>query len=143
MKNILTRFLKLFCSISTAVVLLCAIGYSIIPASQQANTNTLWDILFSSLLTSLITMICLGGNIRRPWEFLIRSAIHYTLLCVTMYFFGVKFHWIPASVPGALTMMGYVAAVYLFTYLMNRISDIFGTNKVNQALSEKYKDIDE
>lgn len=138
MKKYISLFLKYYCFITTATLLVVACAVGLI-YNAQADTSTLWQILVTSIPAALYTVIVFNVNAENM-NYLFRMLIHYICLCVTMGFFGYKFHWIDFSLFGIVFMCICVAVVYAFTFLISWLSDRENAKNINKALEEKYKE---
>lgn len=135
----LAIFLKWFLYITTGIMIVCAINYTL-AGEKSVTVNVFWKILFSSFMTTAVTLIfspqredkknCVYGS----W------VIHYICLCVVMSFLGMWFGWIDFSFIGIGIMAADVGIVYFLTFVVYYIIDIKQADEINKVLQEKYGD---
>ena len=97
------------------------------------------QILGSGAVTARITAVIYSFEFRNRKHFILMTAIHYVLLCITMNVIGVMFGWMDAAVIDILMMCVDVAVVYVIVFgityvLMKKVAD-----ELNRALNERNK----
>lgn len=144
------NLVKWFLYISTGVLIVVAANMKI-AGEDMIPADTLWQILLSALLTSLVTAVLYpgddiyggrplflkaGGNGKAV--IFIRIFLHYAALCAVMLVCGQQFGWIRLNGAGVVLMLVSVAAVYLFAFLAYYIIDMKQADEINRRLKEKY-----
>ena len=140
--NKLREFVHYFITITTGILIICAVSYAAQEVSPTAAT--LWHILLSGGLTALATTIFFPGENASGRRICISLTLHIISLCAIMIFCGQRFGWIAPGFLPALAMVGYVVIVYAFTagvtYLINKREAAL----LNRQLRKKFtKDADE
>ena len=148
----LSNFIKWFLSITSGILIICAICYSL-EGSETLNKNTLWDILLSGFLTTFVTWLLAPGDNSLPTSshnpiyrlpekliFPVQILLHYAALCAVMLPCGIMFGWTSLTLPGLLLMMLYVAAVYAIVFGVTYIIDIRDADAINRKIKEQYKE---
>ena len=131
-------FIRWFIAITTGVLIICAVDFSIFHEGNIPKT-TLWDILLSSFVTTVVTIIFWGmKEVKEGVSEIAAIAMHYICLCIVMIVFGAKFGWMELNLSGVLMMVLSVAAVYIFSFVVNYILDFQQADLMNQKLKEKY-----
>lgn len=133
MKKI-SEFVKYFTVITTAVLIVCGIGYMAYGKTEMP-VDTAWKILASAGLTALVTVLFRVDKAFTP----VNILIHYLSLCVVMSLMGAWFGWMDFSVPGVLFMCFAVAVVYVLTWLASYLTGRKDAADINKALNERKK----
>lgn len=135
----LFEFIRWFLYITTCVLFVCAANIQI-SGNETVSTITLWQILLSGFLTSLVTVLL------RPLEqdssrvAVIRIIVHYFVLCGVMIACGCWFGWMNFNLKGIVMMIVSVAVVYLLVFLAGYWLDKKQADEINQKLKGKYND---
>lgn len=136
MKKIREFFLW-FTTITTGILLICAIQFSLQPGAALPQ-NMLWHVLLSGGCTAAATTLLLPHDDCSKTRFILGIIVHFLVLCVIMVFFGTRFRWISFTVEGVLGMVFCVAFVYGFTVICTIISHKREAEEFNAALQKKY-----
>lgn len=131
-------FIRWFIAITTGVLMICAVDFTIFHEGDLPKT-TLWDILLSSFMTTVVTSIFWGmKELKEGVSEIAAIVMHYICLCIVMIVFGAKLGWMELNFTGILMMALSVAAVYIFSFIVNYILDSQQADMMNQKLKEKY-----
>lgn len=131
-------FIRWFIAITTGVLIICAVDFTIFHEGNIPEM-TLWDILLSSFVTTVVTIVFWGiKEVKEGACEIAAIAMHYICLCIVMIVFGAKFGWMELNLSGILMMVLSVAAVYIFSFIVNYILDSQQADMMNQKLKEKY-----
>lgn len=131
-------FIRWFIAITTGVLMICAVDFLIFHEGDLPGT-TLWDILLSSFVTTVVTSVFWGiKEVKEGASEIVAIVMHYICLCIVMIVFGAKFGWMELNLSGILMMVLSVAAVYVFSFVVNYILDSQQADMMNQKLKEKY-----
>ncbi len=136
----LQEFIKWFVFITTGILIVCAVGFSFSPDGTAIPRITLWEILLSGLLTSIITTIFLSREALDKCGLILVFFLHYIFLDITMIVCGSYFGWMNFDLGGAAGMSVSVGGVYLFTSAVNYVLDVQQADAINRKLKEKYKE---
>lgn len=118
--------------------MICAVDFLIFHEGDLPRT-TLWDILLSSFVTTVVTSVFWGiKEVKEGASEIVAIVMHYICLCIVMIVFGAKFGWMELNLSGILMMVLSVAAVYVFSFVVNYILDSQQADMMNQKLKEKY-----
>lgn len=131
--SVIRNFIRWFQYITTGILIICAINFGL-SDTDIIPMMTLWQILLSGFLTTLVTMLMYSGKRMS----LIRCGIHYFLLCAVMIPCGYWFGWLSLDAAGICMMALSVAAVYLLSVVVYYLIDLKQAEKINQRLKEKY-----
>ncbi|MGN0586909.1 MAG: DUF3021 family protein [Oscillospiraceae bacterium] len=135
----LSETVKFFVSITAGILLICAVSFAF-SGTESLPADTLWNILIAGALTSVVTTVFYYKEENMAKLFVLKAAVHYILLCVIMFFFGVHAGWIDMSLRGAVNMFIDVAIVYVFTYVIRFFWYKMEAKKLNEALKKRYKE---
>ncbi|MBQ7775681.1 MAG: DUF3021 family protein [Lachnospiraceae bacterium] len=134
--RVLSDAIKWFLYITTGVVIVTAIIFTLV-GMEEIPTNTLWKILLSGFLTTIVTVLFKPDEEGiRPGSFL----LHYIALCAVMSVCGICFGWISFSLAGILFMAVAVAVVYLISFAAYMLVDRKQAEEINKLLKEKYSE---
>lgn len=136
--KILSNYIKWFLYINTGILIVTAINFPL-AGVESMPINTLWNILFSALVTTVVTVFFSPREerkIKMPFQYI----MHYLTLCAVMIFFGNMFGWIHLNVGGVVMMMVDVALVYVIAFVVYYILDIRQADAINKKLKEMYGD---
>lgn len=133
----LREFFLWFTTITTGILLICAIQFSLQP-DGMVQGNMLWHILLSGGCTAAATTLLLPPEDCGKTRFILGIIVHFLVLCVIMVFFGTRFRWITFTVEGVLGMAFCVAFVYGFSVISTVISHKREAEEFNAALQKKY-----
>lgn len=136
----LQEFIKWFVFITTGILIVCAVCFSLSPEGKVIPGITLWEILLSGLLTSAITTFFLSREALDKWNVIVVFILHYIFLDMAMFACGVWFGWMSLDFTGVFSMSLSVAGVYLFTFAVNYFLDVQQADAINRKLKEKYKE---
>ena len=134
MMKFIIEFAKFFVCITTGVIIICAVNCSL-SGDIVLNGDVLWNILFTGMLTALVSAVIF----RSTEHFFIKAVIHYIILCFIMIFLGLQFGWMQLELSGIIMMVLSVAAVYIFTCLTRYITDYKDADRMNKALERRNK----
>lgn len=126
-------FIKWFQYITIGVLIVCAVNFSL-SGTDTIPPMTLWQILLSGFVTTLITMLFYLGK-RATY---IKFGIHYVVLCGVMIPCGYWFGWLSFNAAEICMMIVSVAVVYLLAFVAYYLIDLKQAEKINQRLKEKY-----
>ena len=104
----LSDFIKWYFYITTGILFIVAGNFALVKA-EMIPGDTLWQILLSGFLTTLVTVALVpreGMSKKITW---IHILLHYLGLCVTMVISGYWFGWINLNPAGICLMMVSVA----------------------------------
>lgn len=133
--SILKKFVKWFLYITIAILIVTSIIFTI-DGTECLPKATLWQILLSGFLTTLVTLIF---SLEEKSS-IFRHILHYAVLSAVMIVCGNWFGWLNLSVAGIGMMLISVAVVYLIAFGVYYIVDMRQAEKINQKLKEKYGD---
>ena len=136
--KILSDCIKWFMYINTGIMIVTAINFPLAGVDSMPM-NTLWNIMFSALVTTVVT-VCFCPREERKAKMPLQYIMHYLALCAVMIFFGNMFGWIRLNVWGVLMMMVDVALVYVIAFVVYYILDIRRADIINKKLKEIYGD---
>ena len=134
-----SEFVKWFFYITTCVLFICAANIQL-SGGDVISANTLWQIMLSGFVTSLVTVFF------RPSEWdggragIIKIVIHYFALCAVMILFGCWFGWMDFDLHGIIMMVISVAVVYFLVYFASYWLDKKQADEINRKLKGKYRD---
>lgn len=137
--RILGDGIKWFLYITTGILIVVAVNYTI-AGEETMSVSTLWNILLSGLLTTVVTMLLYPREANGKSTVYLKCFLHYLALCVVMSFCGKWFGWIDFNPVGILLMSVSVAVVYVLTFLSYYIVDVRQAEEINRRLKEKYSD---
>lgn len=131
-------FLNFFTTITTAITAVISLIVLLIGYSGLSPYITL-QILGAGAVTSLLTVIIYSVEFKSRKHFIIMTAIHYVLLCITMNVLGSAFGWINTTAIGIVMMCIYVAVVYVIVYAITYVLMKKEADELNRALKERNK----
>lgn len=131
--------IKWFLYITTGVLIVTAIIFTLI-GMETIPTDTLWKVLLSGFLTTVVTMLFYPKEEGAKKTILISYILHYIMLCIVMIICGSWFGWIIFGLQGILLMAGAVAVVYLISFSAYMIVDRKQADEINKRLKEKYSE---
>ena len=137
--KIFSDFIKWFLYITTCILIVVAANI-IISGKDMIPADTLWQILLSGFLTTLVTILLWAkepGNIRSG---IIRMVVHYIALCAVMIVCGRWFDWMNLSPAGIVMMVISVAVVYALVVLADYWTGRKLADEINQKLKGRYRD---
>ncbi len=129
--------LKWFLYITTGVLFVATISYTL-SGEETLSVVTLWHILLTGFLTTIITMFMSPNGEERQAVFGIKIVVHYVSLCIVMVILGTQFGWMTFCLEGVLVMCVEVAIVYGITFLAYGVVDRKQADAINKRLKEKY-----
>lgn len=137
--KIISSFIKWYFYITTGILFVCAINMTL---SREENipSDTLWKILLSGFLTTVVTMFFLFRESDSKFVMGYRMFLHYLALGIVMILSGRWFGWLEFDISGIVMMLLSVAVVYFLTSLAYYILDRKEAQEINQKLNEKYHD---
>lgn len=130
-------FIKWFLYITVGILVVCAVNFAL-SGSDTIPMMTLWQILLSGGLTTLVTMLLYPRESGKKSAVFVGCLIHYAVLCVVMIVCGYWFQWLSLDAEGICMMCLSVAGVYLLAFTAYYILDLRQAKKINQRLKEKY-----
>ena len=134
--NKIRDFLQNFITITTGILLITAISFTI--ESENPTVATLWQILLAAGLTALATTVFFPDENASPRRICIGLTLHIISLCAIMIPCGRWFGWIGAGFLPALTMVGYVLLVYAFTAATTYLISKKEAAQMNAQLQKKF-----
>ena len=137
--KIFSDFIKWFLYITTCILIVVAANI-MISGKDMIPADTLWQILLSGFLTTLVTVLLWAkepGNIRSG---IIRMLVHYIALCAVMIICGRWFDWMNLSPAGIVMMVISVAVVYALVVLADYWTGRKLADEINQKLKGRYRD---
>ncbi|HIS62546.1 MAG TPA: DUF3021 family protein [Candidatus Scybalomonas excrementigallinarum] len=137
--KIISSFIKWYFYITTGILFVCAINMTL---SREENipSDTLWKILLSGFLTTVVTMFFLFRESDSKFVMGYRMILHYLALGIVMILSGRWFGWLEFDISGIVMMLLSVAVVYFLTSFAYYILDRKEAQEINQKLNEKYHD---
>lgn len=137
--KIISSFIKWYFYITTGILFVCAINMTL---SREENipSDTLWKILLSGFLTTVVTMFFLFRESDSKFVMGYRMILHYLALGIVMILNGRWFGWLEFDISGIVMMLLSVAVVYFLTSFAYYILDRKEAQEINQKLNEKYHD---
>ncbi|MDE5908637.1 MAG: DUF3021 domain-containing protein [Lachnospiraceae bacterium] len=130
-------FIKWFSYITAGILVVCAVNFTLV-GSGMIPTITLWQILLSGGLTTLVTMLLYPRANGKKSVVFVGCLLHYAVLCGVMIACGYWFQWLSLDAEGIVMMCLSVAGVYLLAFTAYYIVDLKQAEKINQRLKEKY-----
>ena len=134
--NKLREFVHYFITITTGILIICAISYS--SQAEAPTAATLWHILLSAGLATLATVVFFPDEDASKLRINIGLVLHFISLCVIMIVCGRQFGWISPGFLPALAMVGYVVIVYSFTAGVTYFISKREAALLNQQLKKKF-----
>ena len=137
--KIFSDFIKWFLYITTCILIVVAANI-MISGKDMIPADTLWQVLLSGFLTTLVTVLLWAkepGNIRSG---IIRMLVHYIALCAVMIICGRWFDWMNLSPAGIVMMVISVAVVYALVVLADYWTGRKLADEINQKLKGRYRD---
>ena len=131
-------FLNFFTAITTAITALVG-AITLISGYTGVSPYIPLQILGSGAVTALITAVIYSFEFRSRKHFILMTAIHYVLLCITMNAIGVMFGWMDAAVIDILMMCVDVAVVYVIVFGITYVLMKKEADELNRALNERNK----
>lgn len=114
----LIDYSQYFAYITFGTVIACAVNFTLFHEGDLPEI-TLWQILFSSFLTTTATVILLPKDCdRKPW-LIIRLILHYLCLFGIMSGCGFMFGWMRLTPGNIVMMLLSVAGVYFIAFLLH------------------------
>lgn len=95
------------------------------------------QILGAGAATALLTTIIYSFEFKSRKHFLVMTAIHYVLLCITMNILGTTFGWTNTTPVNIIAMCIYVAVVYVIVYAITYVLMKKEADELNRALNER------
>lgn len=138
MKKI-SEYIKWYFYITTSILIVTAVIFTLYGAKTLPGA-TLWQILLSGLLTTLITVAIGFVNCKSTVGTVLKYFCHYIALSGVMIFCGNWFGWLALDFAGIAMMMGAVATVYALAFGAYCVIDLRAAKKINERLKEKYGD---
>ena len=129
-------FLNFFTSITTAITVVVSLVVLLNGYSGLSEYITL-QILGAGAATALLTTIIYSFEFRSRKHFLVMTAIHYVLLCITMNILGTTFGWTNTTPVNIIAMCIYVAVVYVIVYAITYVLMKKEADELNRALNER------
>lgn len=131
------EYVKWYFYITTSILMVTAVIFGLYGAKSLPGA-TLWQIMLSGLLTTLITVLIVCIDCKSMLGNIVKYFCHYLALCAVMIPLGIWFGWLHMNVSGIIMMLVSVAAVYLLVIGAYYIVDLKAARKMNQRLKEKY-----
>lgn len=135
----LSEFVRWFFYITTCVLFLFAANMQL-SGGDVISASTLWQIMLSGFVTSLVTVIFRPAEQDSGRVAIIKIVIHYLVLCVVMILFGYWFGWMNLNIQGIIMMTLSVAIVYFLVYFATYWLNKKQTDEINQKLKKKYSE---
>jgi glucan phosphoethanolaminetransferase (alkaline phosphatase superfamily) len=129
-------YISYFTAIATAILVIVTIDAATSSYESVSKYLSL-DILVAAAVTALITTIISCREIKTRRQFLILFPVHFLLLCASMIGLGLLFGWIDASFGDILSMVFYVALVYVIVFAINYILAKKEADALNEALDKR------
>ncbi|MCM1388463.1 MAG: DUF3021 domain-containing protein [Bacillus sp. (in: Bacteria)] len=130
-----------FCIITACVLVVTALFTTVINPVDSITPYTLWQILITSFLCSLSTLIYPWERAIQKTEFHIRVCIHYIVINIIVLGFGWRFEWYhPDNIRSVTAMLVSIAAVFIFVSYVSRKRAARDAKRMNEQL-EKYKEL--
>lgn len=136
----LSEFIKWYIYITISILVVCTIIFGAFSSGDTMPVDTLWQILLSGFLTTLVTILMVITECTKKYVSVIKYVLHYVLLCAVMILCGNWFGWIRFELYGVVMMAGAVAVVYILAFGVYYLIDLKQANEINQKLKEKYRD---
>ncbi|MCI8608202.1 MAG: DUF3021 domain-containing protein [Firmicutes bacterium] len=133
------QFISWFVSITTGVLIVCAIQFALV-GEESLPGGTLWQILLSGLLTAAVTTALYPRDDCSGKKAAILRVLHYLALCAVMFFCGWMFDWMAFNLSGILMMVVSVGVVYLMTGVCTYLLQKGQAEQMNEKIREKYSD---
>lgn len=130
------RFIQCFVTVTTGIVAIGAITYSLQPT--EPTSDTLWQILLSGALCALSTTLFFPSEFASKARIRAGIGLHFISLCAIMVCCGRWFGWVGPTVLEAAIMVGYVVLVYAFTTGITYLLSKRQADEINRHLREKY-----
>lgn len=130
-------FFKCYIYITVGILIIVTVN-CVLSGEEVVSVDTLWQILLSGFLTTLVSVIFFPHDERTKIRVVIKLILHYVSLCLVMFFCGIRFGWMTPNPAGAAVMMLDVGAVYLFTVAAMYLIDVSQAREINKRLQEKY-----
>lgn len=135
----LSEFIKWYIYITISILAVCTVIFNIL-SDGTIPAATLWQILLSGFLTTVVTVLLTSGEWNKISTVIIRVILHYISLCIVMVLCGKGFGWLSFDFNGIALMAGAVAVVYVLSFGVYYIIDLKQADEINQRLKEKYSD---
>lgn len=131
------EYIKWYVYITTSILLVTAIIFTLY-GTKTLPGATLWQIMLSGLLTTLITVAIVFIDCKSTIGTVLKHFCHYISVSAVMILLGNWFGWLSLNLPGIAMMLGAVAAVYLLVFGVYYIIDLRAAKEINKRLKEKY-----
>lgn len=129
-----------FCMISTCVLTATALFTTLLSPEDSISPNTLWQVLFVSLLCTLSTLLYPWKRNIKKMGFYIRVATHYLLINAIVLSFGSRFNWYhPTHLKSTLSMLLSIAIIFAAVSFISWSHSAKDAKKMNERL-EKYQE---
>lgn len=135
--KIIRNFIKWYVHITVGILIVVAINMTLFEVKYMPS-NTLWKVLLSGFLTTIITIVICSKESNSKLEVLCQMIVHYVLLSAIMIIMGNWFGWLEFDIVGVFTMLASVAGVYLLTFFGYYVLDNREARKMNERLHKKY-----
>lgn len=140
MKKRLAFLWNKFCIISTCLLTAAAFFTTILSPAETISQNTLWQILFVSLLCALSTFLYPWERKMGRAELYIRVGIHYLLINMIVLGFGSRFDWYqPIHLKSILAMFLAIAVIFAVVSFTSWNCSAKDAKKMNERL-DQYQD---
>lgn len=130
------NFLSFFTSITTAITVVVAI-VTVVGDYTEISHFLALQILGAGSVTALITAAVYSFEFKNKKDFIIKTAVHYVLLCTAMNIMGIMFNWTGSDIRGIVMMCVYVAVVYFIVYSITYTLYKKEADELNRALEER------
>ena len=134
-----SEFIKHFLYITTCILIVVAANI-MISGSDTLPADTLWQILLSGFLTTLVTELVWAKEPENIRSGIIKMIVHYIALCAVMIVCGCWFDWMNLSPAGIIMMLISVAVVYALVSLADYWTGRKLADEINQKLKGRYSD---
>ncbi len=132
----LKNFLSFFTSITTAITVNVAI-VTIVGDYTEMSKFLALQILGAGAVSALITAAVFSFEFKSKKDYIIKTAVHYILLCIVMNVMGIMFNWTGSDIRGIVMMCVYVALVYVVVYTITYVLYKKEADELNRALKER------
>lgn len=130
------NFMQWFVYITVGILIVCAVNFSLF-GEEGIPQNTLWEILLSGFLTTLVTVLWRPEGNEGAKKMIAGCILHYICLSIVMIGCGGMFGWININIEGIAIMLISVGCVYLFSFGMGYLLDKKIADDFNRALQER------
>ncbi|MBQ8184099.1 MAG: DUF3021 family protein [Clostridia bacterium] len=131
-----TEFLKMFTYITTGTAIAFAV-YTLIVGYDMVAVYTVAEIPLVGIIMSLVTTATIQREYSTNKGQILAFVAHYIFVSISMVGLGILFEWVRPVPVEIILMLGCVAFVYGFSFVMFFVSMKREAAKINKALKDR------